>query len=62
MKTSKIQTKVDQLISEGWKIVKWGESQMNRRFYKTCKLQKGDEFIIVNHQGGTNGLSSTLSK
>ena len=57
-----LDAKVEQLKSKGWKVVKRGEVKMNNRYYKNCRMQNGDEFITVNHQGGTEGLVSGRRK
>jgi len=62
MKQNKMDIKVKELQSKGFVIIQKGETQMNRRYYKFTKMQKGTELVIINNQGGTNGISSTMQK
>lgn len=52
--------KINDLKSQGWTVVSYGERRINNRYYKYCLLEKDGQKIVVNHQGGTDGLISNL--
>ena len=56
----KLDKKIEQLKSEGWKLEKIAEHKMNNKYYKYAAVIKGLQRKIINNKGGEGGLSVKL--
>ena len=61
--TASQKTTVNRLKNEGWTIKSETTIGFNgRRRYPVVIMQNGDEFLRINHQGGTGGLMGGITK